>query len=242
VLIRLIDMSSKSTEALSKGVDSSTRNPILFVPSLVPIIIQLLFLILAYVVFPIQYNILGLVSAVVPNPWLIWGGYFIAALFGFVASCMVVDMINDKINGRQINLNKSFGVVMSRLGTLILAAVIAAVCFITFVLIPVALFIITIAMVEGTGAIDSTKKALDFVIKNLGEVIVFIVIVIVVDIILSFGFGLIPFIGAYIGAIISWIAGVVFTVSSVHFYLALRQTSSTAPPTPPPPQPPQPPT
>jgi hypothetical protein len=220
---------------LSKGFDSSIKNPILFIPSLAPIFIQLLFLLLAYVVFPIQYNIF-VYSAVLP--WLIWGGYFIAALVGFVASCMVVDMINDKINGRQITLNKSFGVVMSRLGTLILAAVIAAVCFITFILIPVALFIITIAMVEGLGAIDSTKKAFDFVVKNLGEVIVFIVIVIVVDLILSFGFGLIPFVGAYIGAIISWIAGVVFTVSSVHLYLALRTASPTVPPTPQPMPPP----
>jgi hypothetical protein len=232
-------MSSKSTEALSKGIDSSTKNPILFIPSLVPIVIQLLFLLLAYVVFPIQYDIFGFVSSALPNPWLIWAGYFIAALFGFIASCMVVDMINDKINERQMNLNKSFSAVMNRLGTLILAAIIAAVCFITFILIPVALFIVTIAMVEGTNAIDSTKKAVDFVIKNLGEVIVFIIIVIVANIILSFGFGLIPFIGAYFGAIISWIAGVVFTVSSVYFYLALRKTSATVPPTQPPP-PPQP--
>jgi hypothetical protein len=232
-------VSSKSTEALSKGVDSSIKNPILFIPSLVPIVIQLLFLLLAYVIFPIRYNIFGLVSGVLPNPWLIWAGYFIAALFGFVASCMVVDMVNDKIDGLQINLNKSFNVVLNRIGTLILAAIIAAFCFITFILIPVVLFIITIAMIEGTGAIDSTKKAFDFVIKNLGEVIVFILIVVVADIILSFGFGLIPFIGAYIGAIISWLAGVVFTVSSVHFYLALRKTPETAPPTQPAPPPSQ---
>jgi hypothetical protein len=44
---------SKSIEALSKGVDSLTKNPILFVPSLVPIVIQLLFPLLAYVVFPV---------------------------------------------------------------------------------------------------------------------------------------------------------------------------------------------
>lgn len=229
--MRFMALSSKSTEALSKGVDSSIKNPILFIPSLAPIIIQLLFLLLAYVVFPIQYDIFGFVSAVLPNPWLIWAGYFIAALVGFIASCMVVDMINDKINNHQMNLNKSFGVVMNRLGALIIAAIIAAICFITFVLIPVALFIITITMVEGTDAIDSTKKAIDFVIKNLGEVIVFLIIVIVANIILSFGFGLIPFVGAYIGAIINWIAGVVFTVSSVHFYLALRTSSSSMPPT-----------
>jgi hypothetical protein len=164
-------MSSKSTEALPKGFDSSIKNPILFIPSLAPIVIQLLFLLLAYVVFPIQYNIF-VYSAVLP--WLIWAGYFIAALVGFVASCMVVDMINDKTNEQKIDLNKSFSVVTKRLGTLIIAAIIAAICFITFVLIPVALFIITITMVEGTDAIESTKRAVDFVIKNLGEVIVFL--------------------------------------------------------------------
>jgi hypothetical protein len=118
---------------------------------------------------------------------------------------------------------------MGRLGTLIIAAIISAIFFITFVLIPVALFIITIAMIDGTDAIESTKRSFDFVIKNLGEVIVFIIIVIVVAIIFGIGFGLIPVVGAYIGAIIGWILNVVFTVAAVHFYLSLR-----LPPPPPP--------
>lgn len=231
-------MMSKSTESISHGMNTSTKNPILFVPSLAPMVIQLLFLILAYEVFSYQgltWDWLGLRVVKYPNPWLVWGGYFIASIVGFITSCMIVDMANDVINGRPMDLKKSMNLVTGRLGTLILAAIISAVCFITFVLIPVALFIITIAIIEGTDAIESTKRAFDFVVKNLGEVIVFIIVVIVVAIVLGIGFAFIPVVGAYIGAIASWIVNVIFTVASVHFYLALRQALPPPPPPPPPP-------
>jgi len=228
------DGMSKSTESLSNGVNTSTKNPGLFIPSLAPIVVQLFFLILAYVVFPIRYGVYPILYWEAPNPWLVWGGYFIASIVGFIASCMVVDMANDLMNGRPMNMKKSMNLVIGRLGTLILAAIISAICFITFVLIPVALFIITIAIVEGTDAIESTKRSFDFVVKNLGEVIVFIIIVIVVWIIAGFIFALIPVVGAYIGAVVSWILNVVFTVASVHFYLSLRQAVPPPPPPPPP--------
>jgi len=200
-------------------------------------VVQLFFLILAYVVFPVRYGLYPILYWEAPNPWLVWGGYFIAAIVGFIASCMVVDMANDTINGRPMDLKKSMNLVMGKLGTLILAAIISAVFFITFVLIPVALFIITIAIIEGTDAIESTKRSFDFVIKNLGEVIVFIIIIIAVAIVLGIGFAFIPVVGAYIGAVVSWILNVVFTVASVHFYLSLRQPTPLPPPPPPPPLP-----
>ncbi len=224
-------MSSKSTEALSNGVDTSTKNPLLFVPALVPILIQLVFLFLAYVVFPTRYGFVPFGIAVVgPNVLLIWGGYFIAALLGFIASCMIVDMANDKINGNPMDLNKSLNVVTSRLESLILAAIISAVCFITFFLIPIALFLITIAIIEKTDAIESTRRSFDFVLKNLEEVIIFMVIVIVAWIVLNIGFSFIPIIGAYTGAVISWLLNVVLTVSSVHFYLSLKPSTPPPPP------------
>jgi hypothetical protein len=222
-------LSSKSIEALTNGIDTSIKNLLLFVPSLAPIVIHLLFLVLAYVVFPYRYRYFPyFTEEIVPNVFLIWGGYFIAALLGFIASCMVVDMANDSINGHPVDLKKSLNLVIGRLVSLILAAIISAVCFITFFLIPIALFIITIAIIEKTDAIESTKRSFDFVVKNLGEIIVFMIIVIVVWIVLGVAFALIPFIGAYIGAVISWILNVVLTVASVHFYLSLRP--------PPPPQ------
>jgi len=235
-------MSSKSIESISRGFDISTKNPGVFIPALAPLIIHLFFIILAYVVFPMRYRILSQSpyppfytynEVVVPNTWLVWVGYFIASLVGFIASCVIVDMANDIINGRPMNLNKSLNLVVNKLGSLILAAIISAVFFITFILIPVALFIITITIIEGTDAIESTKRAIDFVIKNLGEVIIFVIIVIVISIIFGAAFTFIPIVGIYIGSIIMWMINVIFTVASVYFYLALR-------PLPPPPPPPSP--
>lgn len=223
----------KSTEALSNAIETSTKNLILFLPSLVPIVVQLFFLLLAYVVFPVRYGFNPFFNNVIsPNPFLVWGGYFIAAILGFMASCMVVDMANDSINGQPINLNKSLNAVTDRLGDLILAAIISAVCFVTFFLIPVALFIITITIIEKTDAIESTKRAVDFVLNNLGEVIIFMILVIVAWLVFSVGFAFIPFIGAYLGSVISWLLNVFLTVASVHFYLSLK-------PAPPPPSTPQ---
>lgn len=229
---------SKSTESISKGIDTSTKNPGLFVPALAPIVIQLLFLVLAYEVFSYQgvvWDAFGLRVVKYPNLWISLAGSLIAAIVGFIASCMIVDMANDKINGRPMDMKKSMNVVTGKLGTLILAAIIAAVCYVTIILIPVAMFIIAIAIIEGTDAIESTKRAFDFVIKNLGEVIVYIIIVIVINVVLAIGIGLIPVVGIYIGNIASWIMNVIFTVASVHFYLASRQALPLPPPPPPPP-------
>jgi magnesium-transporting ATPase (P-type) len=228
---------SKSTESISKGIDVSTKNPVLFAPSLVPIAVHLVFLVLAYIVFP--YRGLGwdwfrggLYEITVPNPYLVWGGMFIAFILGFIAECVTVDLANDVLQKQQPNLNKSISAVTSNLGVLIVVALIAAVCAITVILIPLAFFIITIAIVEKLDAVESIKKALDFVITNIGEAIIFLIIVIVIDVIFTFVFTMIPIVGPYLGTVIQWILNVIFTTSAVCFYLALKQTA-TAPPPPP---------
>jgi membrane protein CcdC involved in cytochrome C biogenesis len=227
---------SKSTESLSEGLNTLTKNPSLLFPSIAPIIVQLLFAFLANVIFPV-YGWTGSVVLTAPNFWLNILGSLIASIVGFIASCMIVDMSNDAINQNPVDLKKSMNVVTARLGTLIVAAIIAAICAITIILIPVALFIVTISILEGLDAVASAKKAFDFVVKNLGEVIVYIIIVIIVSAIVSLGFGSIPFVGLYLAAIIRWIMNVYFTVVSVHFYLSLG-LSPTPPPPPPPPPPP----
>ncbi|MCS7112618.1 MAG: hypothetical protein RMJ00_00345 [Nitrososphaerota archaeon] len=214
---------SKSIEAISNGIDISMKNPVLFVPYAIPIIVQLAFNALAYL-FPVRYYYFE-----APNPFIIILGSLIAAILGFIAGCMLVDMANDAISSRPIDIRRSLSLVMNRIGVLIITAIIAALCSITIILLPIGIFIIVIAIIEELNAIESAKKTFDFVIKNLGEVIIFILIVIIISAILSYGFSIIPIIGPYIGSIISWILNAVFTTSAVYFYLSLR------PPPPPPP-------
>jgi hypothetical protein len=240
---------SKSIQAIKEAFNLCLKRPILFLPALAPIVIQVLFQVLANVVFPISYGTpgfnypeLGIVIpgsiSYAPNPWLTFGGSFLAALVGFIAICMIVDMAKDSIKGNTPNLNKSLSFVMGKLGTLIIAAIIAAICIFTFVLIPVALFIAAIAIIERTDAIESTKRSFRFVVSNLGEVIVFIILVVIIACVLGFGFAFIPVVGSYLGSVLNWVLTVVWAVAALIFYLSLRDsTQSTLPPPPPPPPP-----
>ena len=218
-------MSSKSVDAITHGIDTSTKNLLMFIPSFAPVVVQLLFLVLAYVVFPYQFtNVPFITGVVAPNTWLVWAGNFIAGLVGFLAYCMVVDMTHDSITGQPVDLNKSLNVVMGRLAELIIIAIISVLCAITILLIPLALFFRTIAIIEKTDTNETITKTVDFVRKNLGEVLVFVIIVIIVTVILFVGFSLIPFGGAYVSAVLNGLVSVVLTAATVHFYISLRST------------------
>jgi len=205
---------SASVESISIGANTAFKNPIIFLPQLVPLIIELAFSFLAHYVFPTEYVIptwAGPMVRRVPNFALLIIGGLIAAIVGFITACMVVDMANDALVGGRVNMSKSLNIVLERIGPLIVAAIIAAILAITVILLPVAIFIPIIAIIERLGPVESTKKAFSFVVSNLGEVIVFIIIVIIVGIIL----GLIP----VIGRALTWITNVIFTVAAVDLYL-----------------------
>jgi len=204
------------------------KNPIMLVPSLIPMVVALLFEFLARWVFAQQYIIYGAIIST-PNIMLLTLGGFIAGILGFIAECMVIDMANDVFGQRRPDLSKSFRLVMDRIATLIVLAIIAAILAIIIIGIPIAYFLAIVAIVEGVGVGESLSRAVSFVSKNLGSVIVFIIIVIVVVIILS----LIP----VIGSILNWIASITFTVAAVNLYISLK----TPPPPPPPPELPPPP-
>lgn len=197
------------------------KNPIILVPSLIPMVIALLFEFLARWVFAQQYIIYGAIIST-PNIMLLTLGSFIAGILGFIAECMVIDMANDVFSQRKPDLSRSFRLVMDRIATLIALAIIAAILTVIIIGIPIAYFLAIVAIVEGVGVGESLSRAVSFVSKNLGSVIVFIIIVIVVVIILS----LIP----VVGSILNWIASITFTVAAVNLYISLK-----TPPLPPPP-------
>jgi hypothetical protein len=184
-------------------------------------VIALLFEFLARWVFAQQYIIYGAIIST-PNIMLLTLGSFIAGILGFIAECMVIDMANDVFSQRKPDLSKSFRLVMDRIATLIVLAIIAAILTVIIIGIPIAYFLAIVAIVEGVGVGESLSRAVSFVSKNLGSVIVFIIIVIVVVIILS----LIP----VVGSILNWIASITFTVAAVNLYISLK-----TPPLPPPP-------
>ena len=202
-------MPSQSVIAISKSVDTVTKNLLLFVPPALFLVIQLLF----------QFSV-----SMIPNIWLVFAGRFIISFIGFMAYCIVVDMTNDTINGNPLDLNKSLNVIMRRLPELILIAIVAVLCALTILLIPLAFFIRTIAIVEKTNTNQTISKSLDFVRSNLGDVIVFMLITILVAALFTIVFYLIPFVGAYVGDFLNMLVSVVFAAASVHLYTSLKTT------------------
>jgi hypothetical protein len=108
---------------------------------------------------------------------------------------------------------------------LILIAIVAALCALTILLIPLAYFFRTITIIEKTDTNQTISKTVDFVRNNLGDVIVFVLITILVSVLFTLVFSLIPFIGAYVGVLLNMLFSVVFTVASVHLYTSLKTTS-----------------
>ena len=202
-------MPSQSVIAITKSVDTVTKNLLLFVPPAPFLVIQLLF----------QFSV-----SMIPNIWLVFAGRFIISFIGFMAYCIVVDMTNDTINGNPLDLNKSLNVIMRRLPELILIAIVAVLCALTILLIPLAFFIRTIAIVEKTNTNQTISKSLDFVRSNLGDVIVFMLITILVAALFTIVFYLIPFVGAYVGDFLNMLVSVVFAAASVHLYTSLKTT------------------
>jgi hypothetical protein len=207
---------TEAEESISKGFDISLKNPTLFLPALAPIIIGIIFDIIA--LFTFWYVLLV--------------GSLIAYIVGAVACFIIVDMANDILNNRPADLTKSLNAVLGRFGTLILAAIIAAIFSITIILLPIALFLITITVVDNVDALEGTKRSFDFALNNLKETVIFMIIVVVVQIIFSVVLSLIPIVGPFLASIISWCLIVIFLVASVRFYLTLR---ALPPPPPPPP-------
>ncbi len=202
---------SEALNSISVGANTAFKNPVIFVPALIPLVIHAAFAYLAHYVFTTEYYTPYWGAYRVPNYGLLTLGSLIASIVGFIVGFVIIDMAHDALISRGPDMSRSFNKVMSRIGPLTVVAIVAAVLAITIVLLPVSIFMSVIAMIETLDVGESIKRAFSFVGKNLGEVIVYIIIVIVVAIIL----GLIP----VVGSALYWIANVIFTAAAVDLYL-----------------------
>lgn len=194
---------SESIKSISNGLDILVKNPVLLAPFAAPIVVQWVF-------------------STTPNPLILMLGLFISAILGFIAACMLIDMANDVLNGRPAYLSKSLNVVINRIGTLIVVAIIAALLGATVILLPMAIFIVVVVIIEQVGVVESLKGAFSFVLSNAGKVVVFILLVIVIGTTVSYSFSIIPIIGPYTGAVANWLLNAFFTVSATCLYTSLK--------------------
>jgi len=185
-----------ATEHLSLGFNVAIAKPMVFAPVLIGGIISILIARAGEAKFT-----LGLLSLV---------GFFITFILNFAA----IDMARDAYVDDPLDLGRSFSYALGRLGTFILASIVGVVMFVTIILIPVAILMFVIIVVDETGITDAASKAFSTLGRDLGDVIVILIVAVVGNVLLA----LVPFLGGLLTACF----GVILNLAFIDVYYRYR--------------------
>jgi len=208
-------------EALNKGVGIISAKPMVLMPALLGAVISAVLSTVASLYFigwGLAWLFLGLggpgvVSLFIGLLLLLIGG--IIAYILFFAS---LDMSRDAYLNQELNLSESINYVIKRIGTFIVASIVGAILAITIILIPVAILMFVIIVVDETGIGDAVSKALKVLGDRLADVIILLIIAIVVGFIL----GLIPFVGSILSAAFN----VLIALAFIDIYFNYKKTKT----------------
>ena len=149
---------SSVSGAFGKSNEVLKRHPIVIVPAIFIVVISIL----------INYAGLGLVGTIV-----------IAILRFLIYSIMIAAVVLILREGVE-DFKRAWEKVVAMITTLILVAIVAAIFSITIILIPVALFMMSVVIVDEVGVGETIRRAFNFVLSNLKEVLVIIIIILIV--------------------------------------------------------------
>lgn len=139
---------------------------------------------------------------------LILNGLF--ALIGFIISYILffasIDMSRDAYFDAPLDLMGSVNYVVRRIGIFIVASIVGAIMSITIILIPAVLLMFVVMVVDEAGIGESLSRAFSVLSRELGDILILIVISIIGSIIL----GLVPFIGGLLSTGFSVVIGLAF--------------------------------
>jgi hypothetical protein len=130
----------------------------------------------------------------------------IGSVIKFILNFASIDMSRDAYLDEPLDLMGSINYVLGRILPFILASIIGAIMSITIILIPVVIIMFVIMVIDETGIGDSISKAFKVLTRDLGDIIVILVVAIVGSIVL----GLVPFISSLLTACLNVIIGLAF--------------------------------
>lgn len=132
----------------------------------------------------------GLISAVLDNvgETIVLGVILslVVAAISFLLNFASIDMSRDAYVGDSLDLMGSVNYVLERFMTFLVASIVGAVMSITVILIPVALLMFVIIVMDETGIGDAVSEAFGVVGRNLGDMLVLFVISVLGFILLAF--------------------------------------------------------
>ena len=213
-LFKTISSGQGGIENFSYALQLSIRKPIVFIPVIIGSIISILITILglfltgvsvAQYPFPGSWrdpSILGKIT--------FFGGFIILMLIGSIIAYIMflasLDMSRNAYLDRPLDLWESIKYVFSRLGTLIAASIIGAIFSATVILIPVAILMFVILVVDEEGIGTSISKSFNVLSRRIGSILIILLIAIFGNMIL----GLVPVIGELLSSCLNVIIGISF--------------------------------
>ncbi|MBS7651562.1 MAG: zinc ribbon domain-containing protein [Candidatus Bathyarchaeia archaeon] len=199
-------------EHLSFAFNLASRKPMVFAPAILGGVISMV--ISGLVSFTVGLYPWGFTPGLgyPPTPRLasiiIFAGLasIVGAIISYILFFASLDMSRDAYLDRPLDLGKSVGYVLRRLGTIVVASIVGAILMVTIILIPVALIMFVILVFDETGIGDSISKAFGVLRRELGDIIILLIIAIAG----SFILGLIPMIGSLLSSAFNVIISIAF--------------------------------
>jgi hypothetical protein len=172
-----------AVEHLSLGFNLAMQKPMVFAPVIIG----------------------GLISSIIDNFWgrpiyetgfnpiyfMAWVISLVGTVITFVLNFATIDMARDAYLDEPLDLERSFRYVLGRILTFFFASIVAALLSITIVLIPIAMLMMVIIVMDETSITAAISQAFSVLGRDLGDVIVILIAAIIGYIILGF----IPMIG-----------------------------------------------
>lgn len=128
-------------------------------------------------------------------------------------------MSRDAYFDAPLNLRGSVNYVLGRIGIFIVASIVGAIMSITIILIPAVILMFVVMVVDETGIGNSLSRAFSVLSRELGDVL----LLLVVSIVGSFILGIIPFIGDLLATALRVIIGLAF----IDLYYLYKKQNST---------------
>lgn len=130
----------------------------------------------------------------------------VGSIITYILNFASIDMSRDAYLDEPLNLMGSVNYVLGRILPFILASIIGAIMSITIILIPVVIIMFVILVIDETGIGDAISKAFSVLTRDLGDVIIILVVAILGSVVL----GAVPFIGGLLTACLNVIIGLAF--------------------------------
>lgn len=130
----------------------------------------------------------------------------VGAVVSFILNFATIDMARDAYMDEPLDLGRSFSYAAGRIVTFFIASIVAGILSITIILIPVAILMMVIIVMDETGIVDALGRAFGVLGKDLGDIIVILIVAIIGYAIL----GWVPLIGGLLTSCFSVVLDLAF--------------------------------